>query len=590
MLETFDALLVHQAAARGDEIHLRLLDEQERETPVSYRELLEVARRHAAGLALAGVKPGDRVLLMLPTGLPLIATLYGCHLLGAVPVPLYPPFRLKGVAPYLERLGRICRSVEASLMVADPALPVLLRAGLGTLCPPIVTPEALDVASSHDRDRGEAAGGDPTARAVSPDDTALIQFSSGSTGPQRGVVLTHGQILANCAAIATRLGLAPGIRGVSWLPLYHDMGLIGSLFTPLQVGFEAVLFSPKAFLLDPASWPRLISRYRATISLGPNFAYQLLARRVTPADLPGVDLSSWTIALNGAEPIEPSTIRRFAQHFAPLGFPPGALIGVYGLAEMALGVTMPAAGSGIVTDRIDAARLREAGVAEASEDPERLREVAAVGPALDGFEVAVLGPEGQSLPDRQEGLIAARGPSRTTGYWRNPAETDLAIRDGWLHTGDMGYRVGDRLFITGRAKDLIIRGGRNYHPQELELAAEAVAGVRGGSCVAFGVPDAERGTEAVTVAFETRVALADRAGLLAQVAHAVQAATGLRPDRVLALEPGTVPKTSSGKRQRRAARDLHMAGQLGHAPSAADALKQAAGHHLRAIWGTPRHE
>jgi acyl-CoA synthetase (AMP-forming)/AMP-acid ligase II len=578
MLETFDALLASQAAARGDEIHLRLLDEQERETPVSYRQLHDVARRHAVGLACAGVKPGDRVLLMLPTGLPLIASIYGCHLLGAIPVPLYPPFRLKGVAPYLKRLACICQAVGASLMVADPALPLLLRAGLGTLCPPIVTPEALDVA------------GELPARTASPEDTALIQFSSGSTGPQLGVVLTHGQILANCEAIATRLDLKPGIRGVSWLPLYHDMGLIGSLFIPLLIGFEAILYAPKSFLLDPASWPRLIARYGATISMGPNFAYQLLARRVAPEDLPGVDLSSWTIALNGAEPIEPSTIRRFERHFAPLGFPHGALIGVYGLAEMALGVTMPAAGSGIVTDRIDAARLREAGVAEASEDPERLREVAAVGPALDGFEVAVLGPGGQLLPDRHEGLIAARGPSRMAGYWRNPAETDLAIRDGWLHTGDMGYCVGKRLFITGRAKDLIIRGGRNYHPQELEIAAEAVLGVRGGSCVAFGVPDAERGTEAVTVAFETRVAQADRADLLVKVAHAVQAATGLRPDRVLALEPGTVPKTSSGKRQRRAARDLHMAGQLGHAPSAADALRQAAGHHLRAIWGTPRYE
>ncbi|MFP5502205.1 MAG: AMP-binding protein, partial [Candidatus Sericytochromatia bacterium] len=356
------------------------------------------------------------------------------------------------------------------------------------------------------------------------------------------------------------------------------LGLIGGLMIPLLVGFTPTLFSPKAFLLDPGLWLRLIAETRAEITMAPNFAYHLLARRVDPADLRGLDLSCLRIALNGAEPIDPETVRAFNRRFAPLGWRPEAVIGVYGLAEVALGVCVPAPGSGLETDPIDPDRLRGEGVAAPPSPDGQAREMACAGAPLPGFEVAILDAEGRRLPERQEGAIAVSGPSVMTGYWRSPEATARALVDGWLLTGDLGYMADGKLFVTGREKDLIIRGGRNYHPQELERAAETVPGVRGGSALAFGVPDPATGTEKVIVAFETREA--ETAPIARAVASAVLAATGLRPEVAMPLPPGSAPKTTSGKRQRHEARARYMAGTLGQAEHAMGAIKVAIGHHL----------
>ncbi|HEY9722123.1 MAG TPA: fatty acyl-AMP ligase [Oscillatoriaceae cyanobacterium] len=565
-------LLRLQAQRLGDRRFLMLLDEQEQRTPVSFAGLAEQAAAFAAGLRRAGVRTGDRVLLMLPTGAPFLAALFGTLTLGAVAVPLYPPFQLRGIGPYLERLGRIVAAVDARVFVVDSAFKLLVHAGLGASCPPVFTPDCLAATPEE-------------AVPVDPDAPAVIQFSSGTTGPQKGVVLSHRQILANCRAIAARLDLREGLRGVSWLPLYHDMGLIGSLFIPLLVGLEGTLFSPRNFLLEPAMWLRLASEQRAEILMGPNFAYALLMRRVRPEQCADLDLSCVRILLNGAEPVLPGTLRRFEAHFAGTGLRPGAMLGVYGLAEMALGVTMPEAGGGTCVDRIDAARLGCSGEALPDDGPEAL-ELAGLGRPLDGYEVQVRDAAGLALPERREGRIAVRGPSRMLQYWQSPELTAQTLADGWCATGDLGYLADGVLYVTGRESEVIIRAGRNFHPHELELAAESVPGVRGGSAVAFGVPDAERGTERVIVAFETRRAPDAHVRLAHAVQLAVQAATGLAPDLAIALEPNTLPKTTSGKKQRRQARDAYVAGRLGRASTPLETVRIVAGHHL-AAWRRP---
>lgn len=570
--DTLPEVLQRQAERLGDRRFLRLLDENEHETSLSFRGLAEQASACAAGMRQAGVRAGDRVLLMLPTGVPFLAALFGAMWLGAVAVPLYPPFQLKGLGPYLERLGRIVTAVDARLFVVDPAFKFLVHAGLGASCPPVFTPDAL------------AAAPCPLGE-IDPDAPAVIQYSSGTTGPQKGVVLTHRQLLANCAAIAARLSLHEGMRGVSWLPLYHDMGLVGSLFIPLAVGMDALLFSPRSFLLDPALWLRLATRERAEILLGPNFAYALLMRRVRPEQAAEFDLSSVRVMLNGAEPVLPATLRRFEAHFAAAGLPPGVMLGVYGLAEMALGVTMPAAGTGTRVDRIDAEHMSHRHAAVPSDDAQA-REIAGLGHPLDGYAVEIRDAQGRVLPERHEGRIFVQGPSRMRHYWQSPEQTALALVDGWLATGDLGYMADGALFVTGRESELIIRGGRNYHPHALELAAESVPGVRGGSAVAFGVTDEARGTERVLVAFETRRAAGDHAALAREVTLAVQAATGLAPDQAIALEPNTLPKTTSGKKQRQSAREAYLAGRLGRAPAPLDVVRIAARHHL-AGWRRP---
>ncbi len=561
---TFGELLLARAERDGDRMHLRLLDDHGRETLVGYAALAAEAMRVAAALVRAGVRPGDRVAIMLTTGLPLITAIYGAHIAGAVPVPLYPPFRLRDAGNYLDRLAHALAAATPTLLVVDAPLHPLLRAGLGVACPRLATPGAL------------VLGVDRPISPVrpNPDRPALVQFSSGSTGPQKGVVLTHRQILANARAIAQRLDLRSGMRGCSWLPLYHDMGLIGGLFIPLLVGIEGTLFSPRAFLLDPAHWLRVIDRYRSQLTIGPNFAYSLVMRRCDPLALAQLDLSCMRIALNGAEPVSPALARAFEERFAPLGWRPGTLLGVYGLAEVALGATMPEPGAGVRGDRIDPARLRAEGVALPS-DAEDAREVAAVGPPLPGYAIAVRAPSGEMLAERCEGEVWVSGPSAMQGYLADPAATAAVLRNGWVATGDLGYHVGGRLFITGRLKDLVVRGGRNYHPQELEQACEAVPGVRTGSAVAFGIEDPARGTEKVVVAFETRTPAKGHAALARAVVLAVAAATGLAPDEALPLPPGTVPKTTSGKRQRRAARDLYLDGLLGKPIGALDAIKAA---------------
>jgi acyl-CoA synthetase (AMP-forming)/AMP-acid ligase II len=345
------------------------------------------------------------------------------------------------------------------------------------------------------------------------------------------------------------------------------MGLIGGLLMPLYCGNPLVLLSPQAFLLDPKRWLWAIHRHRATISTAPNFAYQLIAARVDDAELTGLDLSCWRLALNGAEPVLGATMDTFSKRLAPHGFDARALTPVYGLAEVALGAVFPVLGRGPRLDVVDAEALATEHVAVPAAAGSSF---ASVGQPLPGFAVRVVDSAGQPLGERIVGEIQLQGPSVMVGYLHRPDATTGAMADGWLRTGDLGYMADGELFIVGRHKDLIVKGGRNYAPQDLEHAAEQVAGVRKGCVIAFGAADEALGTEAVVLVAESREPESAHAALGKAIAQRVAEAVGLHPDHVAIVPPGTVPKTSSGKLQRSRCKALWQADAL--APQAEPGL------------------
>jgi acyl-CoA synthetase (AMP-forming)/AMP-acid ligase II len=396
-----------------------------------------------------------------------------------------------------------------------------------------------------------------------PEDLGLIQYTSGSTGNPRGVALTHANILANLRDIAQGLALGEEDRGVSWLPLYHDMGLIGMVLSMLLGSTRTWLIPPETFLFRPIRWLETLSRVGGTISTAPNFGYQLCVDRVPEEALARLDLRLWRRALNGAEPVRPATLEAFARRFAPCGFRQEAWMPVYGLAETALAAAFPPLGRAPRYDDIDAELMRAAGRAEPAAEGRARRRVVSVGNAFSGSQIRVADPEsGAALPERREGEILLRGPSIMRGYFEDPEATREAIRDGWLWTGDLGYLAGGELFLTGRSKAVLIRAGRKFHAADLERAAERVPGIRRGCSAALAVEGPEREKIVLVVERSTRTS-ATPAELSAAVAAAVAEAEGIQPDRVEVVPARSVPKTSSGKVQRSLCREMLLAGSLG---------------------------
>jgi 1-acyl-sn-glycerol-3-phosphate acyltransferase len=533
------------------------LQDEPRAAPVTYGALWAGAARIAGALAARGVRRGDTVGIMLPTGLDFLETFMGVLAAGAVAVPLYPPARLDRLAEYLRRQARILASAEARVLVGMPeAAPVArqLRREARALRE-LATADALRRA------------GTPIARlAGEGGDVALIQYTSGSTGDPKGVPLTHANLLANIRAITAGVELRPTDVAVSWLPLYHDMGLIGTWLCTMVQGIPLALMSPLSFLARPERWLWAIHQRRGTVSPAPNFAYELCVRRVKDEALTGLDLSSWRVAANGSEPVSPGTLDRFAARFAPHGFRREALMPVYGLAESAVALCFPPLGRAPLVDRVAREPFARDGVAAAAEaDDATALTFASVGHPLPEHEVRLVDPRGEDVPDRVVGRLLFRGPSCTSGYWRNPEATARATRPGgWLDSGDLAYRSAGELYITGRVKDLVIKGGRNLVPQEIEEVAGAVDGVRRGCVVAFGVADERAGTERLVVLAESRrEGAAEQTRIAGEVVARVAEAVGLPPDEVRVVPPGTVPKTPSGKLRRAAARDAYAAGRLG---------------------------
>ena len=394
------------------------------------------------------------------------------------------------------------------------------------------------------------------------EDAALIQYTSGSTGEPKGVLLSHANVLANIRAIGQAIAIRPDDVAVSWLPLYHDMGLIGSWLGALYFGIPIAMLSPLAFLSRPARWLRAIQAHGGTISAAPNFAFDLCVRKIGDDELQGLDLGTWRLAMNGSESVSADTIERFTGRFSAYGFRPEAMCPVYGLAEASVALTMSPPERAPRIDTIARGPFQEHGDAllASPEDSSPLRFVSCGFP-LPEHEVQIVDGAGRPLGDRRQGRIVFRGPSVTSGYFRNPAATRAALQDGWMDSGDLGYRADGELFITGRRKDLIKKAGRNLYPQEVEEIVGAIPGIRKGCVAAFGVPDPAIGTERLVVIAESReTERPARHRLTMAVMDGVVAALGLPPDVVVIAEPRSVLKTSSGKIRRRDPRGLRRRG------------------------------
>jgi 1-acyl-sn-glycerol-3-phosphate acyltransferase len=398
-----------------------------------------------------------------------------------------------------------------------------------------------------------------------PDDLCFLQYTSGSTGAPKGVMVTHANLFANIRAMGQAIEVRPGDCAASWLPLYHDMGLIGAWLMPLYFGLPLALLSPVSFLTHPVRWLRMIQRHRATLTAGPNFAYELCLRKIPDSELEGLDLSSLRGAMNGAEPVLAETLERFSARFARCGLRPHSVVPVYGLAEATLAVSAPPLGRPVRLDRIDRERFETEGRAvPAPEDPHALAFVSVGRPI--GCQVRIADAHGREAGERVEGALWFRGPSATQGYFRNPQATaEIRRDDGWVDSGDRAYWSDGELFITGRTKDIIIKGGRNLYPHEIEEAVGHVDGVRTGCVVAFGVPDPQTGTERLVVVAETR-GRAPRPGIESAVVEKASEAAGVPPDIVRVVPAHSIPKTSSGKLRRSETRRIYLEGRLGAAP------------------------
>ncbi len=554
---TIHETLWRRAAAEPERIHSWVREDDGREHAVTYGRLLEAARSLAGGLRERGVRRGDTVALMLPTGIDFLRSFQGILIAGAIPVPIYPPARLDRLEEYAQRQSAILADAGVRLMITvGRAMPI------AAMLRPFV-PSLAHVLTADDLAQGGVPHAAPEGGGEGP---AFIQYTSGSTGHPKGVLLTHANLLANIRAIAAGLEASPTDVGVSWLPLYHDMGLIGSWLFCLVDGLPLSLLSPLAFLARPERWLWAMHARRATLSAAPNFAYELCVRRIPDSALEGLDLSAWRCALNGAEPVNPATLDRFAKRFARCGFRREALMPVYGLAENSVALCFPPVLRGPRIDRVARAAFAELGEAAPAPEAERspLRFVS-VGRAAPEHEVRIVDDAGAELPERRVGRLLFRGPSMTPGYFNQPEATAaISAPGGFYDSGDIGYVADGELYITGRRKDLIIKGGRNLVPQEIEELASGVAGVRKGCVVAFGVFQESTATESLVVVAETRLtAQAARDMLVAAVSERVTEVTGVPPDAVVLVPPGAVPKTSSGKIRRAATKELYEDGQLG---------------------------
>jgi acyl-CoA synthetase (AMP-forming)/AMP-acid ligase II len=534
-------------AGRHPEGGLRFLDRHERETWFGWAEVRQRALAVAGGLRSLGVGRGDRVALVFPTGIEFFEAFFGAQYGGAVPVPLYPPARLGRMGDYLARTARMVERSGARLVLTEARLVRPLEEA--------IRPD-LGCRTVEDLPR-KAAQPVP----VRPEDLALVQFSSGTTVDPKPAALSQRAVAAQTEILNGFWRDTGELRHscVSWLPLYHDMGLIGCVFPALSRDATLTLIGPEVFVARPAVWLRAISRYRATVSPAPNFAYDLCVNRVADAEMEGADLSSWRTALNGSESIAPGVLRAFSERFARWGFRPEALTPVYGLSEAALAVTFSPLDRSFRSRRFDREDLAREGVARESEAG---REIVSVGRPVPGFSLRVRDAAGRDLPDGQVGRIWVRGPSLMDGYLGAPEATAGALRDGWLDTGDLGFRYEDELYLTGRAKDAVILRGRNYSPEEIERAAGEVPGVRGG-CVAAAswLPEDAPGESLILFVEVSREATGEeREALPVACREAVLGATGLAVDRVVTLAPGTLPRTSSGKLRRGEALRRYLGG------------------------------
>lgn len=534
-----------ERAAELTDCGVRILDRRQRETWLDWAEIHRRSAVVAGGLRALGVEKGEIVGLFYPTGEEFFAGFFGVLLAGAVPAPLYPPVRLGRLAEYQVRTARMLRAAGICRALTDGNL----RRILG---------EALRQAGCRGYTLAELPKGPKVAETVKADSLGLVQFSSGTTMDPKPVALTHEALMAQTTSLNSFWPDTEARRhtGVSWLPLYHDMGLIGCVFTVLERPSTLTLIPPELFVARPAVWLRTLSRYRATISPAPNFAFGLCVEKIRDEELVGLDLSEWRVALCGAEAVVPAVLRRFAERFAPCGFRPESLTPVYGLSEAALAVTFSD------LDRSFSSRTVSRSGRETT--PGGRREVVSVGRPLPGFDIEVRDEDGKVLAEEEEGRVWIRGPSLMREYLNQPRATAAVLKQGWLDTGDLGFLHRRELYVSGRAKDVLIVRGANHAPEEIEAIVSELDEVRSGCAAAVGHLPEGAGREEIWL-FVERVR-SQRDGEADEVVesckHQVLAHAGISIDRVEVLEPGTLPRTSSGKIRRQKALELFLADEL----------------------------
>jgi fatty-acyl-CoA synthase len=525
-----------------------IVDREER--PRSYADLRRASLSIARALGESGLRAGDLVAIILSDAEQFVVTLFGVSIAGLVPASLSSPSTAGELPHYLESTAAVLCAAGARAVITTPALLPLLerhRASFPEVAL-LVTRESLDAPPVQPRHSPHL------------EDLAFVQFTSGSTSSPKGVALTHANLAANVDAFngPCGLGTTGDDIGVSWLPLNHDMGLVGMVLGAVYAARPSVLMTPQAFVKRPVEWLRAMTRYRGTVSFAPNFAYDLCVRRVK--DLEGLDLSEWRVAGCGAEPVHPPTLAAFATKFAPVGFRHTSFLPCYGLAEHVLAATFPPRGRQPRIDVLSAAALTDRRVAASHDGTGPSVSLVSCGLPLPGHRVQIVDERGRPLPERHVGEILLAGPSVMLGYYKQEAMTAQTIRDGWLHTGDLGYFSAGELFICGRAKDIIIVNGRKYHPQDLEWAVDGLGGVRRGRVVAFGAPDHGR-ADRVVIVVEPSGTVAP--GILADaIRRQISDRFGLYVDDVALVPSGTVARTTSGKVQRAATRSRYERGDL----------------------------
>ena len=592
-----DALLAAAESSCG----LRFIEHNGQSRHASYAAMLDDALSIGGALRARGLHTGDRVALVVPDVAGFVQAFFGIIAAGLVPVPLCPPAQAGDLTTFALQSQHILSAAHASAVVTTSDVAPLLLVGsaefddtrpghvmnrrqIGTVrrvpanalsgqpddvaaVPNDLEADASDTAASEaalppvlfidDLLTGPRLS---TPTAVPLDSIALLQYTSGSTARPKGVVLTHANIAANVSAILGPTGLdaRPGDVAVSWLPLYHDMGLIGMLLSSVYAGADAVLLSPVLFLKRPSAWLDAIARYRGTVSFAPSFAYEICQRRVKASQLAALDLSCWRVAGCGAEPIRPDTLRQFAEYFAPAGFRASSFLPSYGLAEHALAVCF--APGGIDVDVVDAEQLvrhsRAVPVVNGSPSVRIVR----CGPAFPDHSIRIVDDASRDVPDRHVGSIIVSGPSVMREYAGSPLETAETLRDGWLVTGDLGYMVDGSLYVCGRTKDVIIRQGRKYHPPDLESSLSGMKGVALSGAVVFAVSHLE-GPDQVVAVVETRGS-GHGAEIEEAVRRRIRETAGLELDRIVLAPPGTIPRTTSGKVRRSETRARLEAGTL----------------------------
>jgi fatty-acyl-CoA synthase len=525
---------------------------------LSYRRLREEAIAFAARLYAAGLEPGDRVGLVAETEGDFARAFFACQYAGMIPAPLPLPAPLGGREAYVTQIARMLESADATALLGPSTITGWMaeapNPGLRFVGPISELPQA---------------GAARDLPAIVPEGPCYLQFSSGSTRFPMGVLVTHQAAMANAAAIVRHgLVVRPEDRAISWLPLYHDMGLVGFLLSPLTCQMSVDLLPTGAFVRRPLLWLDLIARNGATISYSPSFGYELCARRAeSGGGTAGLDLSRWRIAGLGGDMIRTNVPADFARAFAPSGFSPGAFVASYGMAEATLALSFAPLGKGLETESLDIDQLEDERQAVTAAPGARTRAFARCGPALPGHEIQVRGEDGKPVPERAVGTVFARGPSLMRCYYRQPTETERVLsQDGWLDTGDLGFLDRGEIVLTGRAKDLMIVNGRNIWPQDLEWTCESeIERIRSGDTAAFSVPGEEEEQIVFLVQARSsdpavRQALREEVARILRLRHSVEADVRLVGSHAL-------PQTSSGKLSRSKARAAFLAGAFDPEPA-----------------------